>query len=125
MINGVELSQIRAIFCHFDFLDNLDLFRQFRQPSVKTVRNLCAFNNYNRNQIINKQRKEALDRLKQYMGNKRAATDSNRKTKCSSALHEITVQRLASELDNKQTFKPVQSREFVELPHKYLTLWHI
>ena len=40
-------------------------------------------------------------------------------------LHEITVQRLASELDNKQTFKPVQSREFVELPHKYLTLWDI
>ena len=71
---------------------------------------------------MNKKRKEAWDRLRQQMGNKRAATDSNRKTKCSSAPHEIIVQRLASEPDNKQTFRPVQPREFVEFPYEELTI---
>ena len=71
---------------------------------------------------MNKKRKEVWDRLRQQMGNKRAATDSNRKTKCSSAPHEIIVQRLASESDNKQTFRPVQPREFVEFPYEELTI---
>ena len=71
---------------------------------------------------MNKKRKETWDRLKQQMGNKRTATDSNRKTKSASAPHEIIVQRLASEPDNKQTFRPVQPREFVEFLYEELTL---
>ncbi len=71
---------------------------------------------------MNKKRKETWDRLKQQMGNKRSATDSNRKSKSSSAPHEIIVQRLASEPDNKQTFRHVQPREFVEFPYEELTL---
>ena len=71
---------------------------------------------------MNKKRKETWDRLKQQIGNKRSATDSNRKSKSSSAPHEIIVQRLASEPDNKQTFRPVQPREFVEFPYEELTL---
>ena len=39
------------------------------------------------------------DRLKQQMSNKRTKPDAARKTKGSSAPHEIIVQRLASELD--------------------------
>ena len=37
-------------------------------------------------------RKAAWDWLKQQMGNKRAATDAKRKTKCSSTPDEIIVQ---------------------------------
>ncbi len=88
---------------------------------------------------MNKKRKETWDRLKQQIGNKRSATDSNRKSKSLSAPHEIIVQRLASEPDNKQTFRHVQTRptswtnlldnkqtfrprEFVEFPYEELTL---
>ena len=71
---------------------------------------------------MNKKRKETRDCLKQQMGNKRSATDSNRKSKSSSAPHEMIVQRLGSEPDNKQTFRPVQPCEFVEFPYQELTL---
>ncbi len=39
-----------------------------------------------------------------------------------SAPHEIIVQRLAAEPDNKQTYKPVQPREFVNFEYEDLTL---
>ena len=72
---------------------------------------------------MNKKRKATWDRLKQQMGNKRAAaTVTTRATKGSSAPHEIIVQKLASEPDNKQTFRPVQPREFVVFPYEELTL---
>ncbi|CAH3044238.1 unnamed protein product [Pocillopora meandrina] len=42
--------------------------------------------------------------------------------KSGSAPHELIVQRLASEPDNKQTLRPVQPREFVAFPYEDLTL---
>ena len=39
-----------------------------------------------------------------------------------SAPHEIIVQRLAAEPDNKQTYQPVQPREFVNFEYEDLTL---
>ena len=39
-----------------------------------------------------------------------------------SAPSEIIVQRLASEADSKQTYQPVQPREFVEFPCEDLSL---
>ena len=42
--------------------------------------------------------------------------------KSGSSPHELIVQRLASEPDNKQTFRPVQPREFVAFPYEDLTL---
>ena len=39
-----------------------------------------------------------------------------------SAPHEIIVQRLAAEPDNKQTYKPMQPREFVNFEYEDLTL---
>ena len=71
---------------------------------------------------MNNKRKATWDRLKQQMTAKRTKPDATRKTKGSSAPHEIIVQRLASEPDNKQTFRPVQPREFVEFPYKELTI---
>ncbi|CAB4043326.1 Hypothetical predicted protein, partial [Paramuricea clavata] len=71
---------------------------------------------------MSNKRKATWDRLKQQMANKRTAPDANRKAKGSSAPHKIIVQRLASEPDNKQTFRPVQPREFVDFPYEDLSL---
>lgn len=45
--------------------------------------------------------------------------------KSGSAPHELIVQRLASEPDNKQAFRPVQPREFVAFPYEDLTLTNL
>ena len=44
------------------------------------------------------------------------------RTKKGNAPHEIIVQRLASETDNKQTYRPVQPREFVHFEYEDLSL---
>ena len=63
--------------------------------------------------------------LGEKMSGKRRGNDaiSGRKKKAtSSAPHEIIVQRLASEPDTKQTFRPVQPREFVNFDYDELSL---
>ena len=63
--------------------------------------------------------------LQAKMSGKRTRNDamSGRKKKSgSSAPHEIIVQRLASEPDTKQTFRPVQPREFVNFEYEDLSL---
>ena len=40
----------------------------------------------------------------------------------SSAPNEIIVQKLSSEADTRQTYRPIQPREFVEFPFEDLTL---
>ena len=40
-------------------------------------------------------------------------------------LHEIIVQRLASEPDNKQVYKPIQPREFVSFDYEEMTLLNL
>jgi hypothetical protein len=74
---------------------------------------------------MSNKRKATLDRLKQKMANKRTAPDVNRKTEDSSATHEIIVQRLASEPDNRQTFRPVQPREVVDFQYGDLSQRYI
>ena len=44
------------------------------------------------------------------------------KNKKGNAPHELIVQRLAAEPDNKQTYTPVQPREFVSFEYEDLTL---
>ena len=39
--------------------------------------------------------------------------------------HEIIVQRLASEPDNKQVYKPIQPREFVSFDYEEMTLLNL
>ena len=58
------------------------------------------------------------------MSAKRAKNDmgTRSKNKKRNAPHELIVQRLAAEPDNKQSYKPVQPREFVNFKYEDLTL---
>jgi hypothetical protein len=47
---------------------------------------------------------------------------NNKRNKKGSAPHEIVVQKLSSEPDSKQTYRPIQPREFVPFGHEELTL---
>ena len=69
-------------------------------------------------------RQQAWNDLENKIKNKRkkANTVQQRGKKAGSATHELMVQRLASEPDHKQTFKPVQPREFVAYGYEDLTL---
>ena len=70
-------------------------------------------------------RKNVWNRLQGEMKNKRTRPDPRGKgknKKSGSAPHELIVQRLASEPDNKQTFRPVQPRDFVTFSYEDLTL---
>ena len=64
-------------------------------------------------------RQQTWNDLENKMKNKRkkANTVQQRGKKAGSAPHELIVQRLESEPDHKQNFKPVQPREFV--PYEY------
>ena len=70
-------------------------------------------------------RQNVWNRLQEEMKAKRKRPDPRGKgksKKSGSAPHELIVQRLASESDNKQTFRPVHPREFVPFPYEDLTL---
>ena len=61
--------------------------------------------------------------LQAKMSAKRAKNDTRSKNKKGfKPPHELIVQRLAAEPDNKQTYKPVQPREFVNFEYEDLTL---
>ena len=71
-----------------------------------------------------RQRQETWNHLHGEMSDKRTKSGdamSGRKKK-GSAPSEIIVQRVASEADSKQTYRPVQPREFVEFPYEDLSL---
>lgn len=73
-------------------------------------------------------RQAAWNDLAAKMSRKRTRTDAmsaRKNKKGSNAPHEIIVQRLASEPDNKQTFKPVQPGEFVSFDHEELSLGNL
>jgi hypothetical protein len=70
-------------------------------------------------------RQAAWNKLKEQMSGKRTRNDVSRKNKNWSTPHEIIVQRLASEADNKQTYRPVQPREFVDFEFEDLSLVNI
>lgn len=66
------------------------------------------------------------DELAQKMAAKRTKKDRQKSNgKTPNAPHEIIVQRLSSEPDNKQTYKPIQPREFVSFEYKELTLLNL
>ena len=52
-------------------------------------------------------------------------TSTRSKNKKGNATHELIIQRLAAEPDNKQTYKPVQPREFVNFEHEDLNLTNL
>ena len=62
--------------------------------------------------------------LQEKMSNKRAQQGTRRRkgAKGTAAPSDIIVLRLTAEPDNKQTFRPVQPREFVEFSNDDLTL---
>ena len=69
--------------------------------------------------ILMRRRQDTWDPLQSEMSSKRVkAADamSGARKKKGSAPNEIIVQRLASEPDSKQTYRPVQPREFVVEP---------
>lgn len=53
---------------------------------------------------------------------KRTRNPSGRNKSQKGTARELVVQRLTAEPDNKQTFRPVQPREFVEFEYDELTL---
>ncbi len=60
------------------------------------------------------------------MREKRTRVDAiAQRNKAGVAPHEIVVQRISAEPDNKQTFRPVQPREFVEFHYSELTLQNL
>ncbi|CAB4002129.1 Transient receptor potential cation channel subfamily M member 6 [Paramuricea clavata] len=59
------------------------------------------------------------------MSGKRIRNDVSRKNKNGSTPHEIIVQRLVSEADNKQTYRPIQPRESVGFEFEDLSLVNI
>ena len=71
-------------------------------------------------------RQKVWDELQERMGQKRARNDAQSK-KCQkgSAPHELIIQRLYSEPDNKQTYRPVQPREFVSFTYSDLSLTNL
>ena len=72
-----------------------------------------------------RRRQDTCDRLQAEMSSKRVkAADamSGARKKKGSAPNEIIVQRLASEPDSKQTYRPVQPREFVDFQFEDLSL---
>ena len=74
------------------------------------------------NTII-KRRQDTWNRLQAEMGQKRTDTgDACTRKKKGSAPSEIIVQKLASEPDSKQTYHPVQPREFVDFQYDDLSL---
>ena len=75
--------------------------------------------------ILMRRRQDTWDRLQAEMSSKRVkAADamSGARKKKGSAPNEIIVQRLASEPDSKQTYRPVQPREFVDFQFEDLSL---
>ena len=73
---------------------------------------------------MSRKRQAVWDELEAKMSGKRTKNDamSNKRNKKGSAPHEIVVQKLSSEPDSKQTFRPIQPREFVPFEHEELTL---
>ncbi len=69
-------------------------------------------------------KRQALwEELQGKMAAKRTKIDANRqKNKTGSAPHEVIVQKLSSEPDSKQTYRPLQPREFVTFDYDELTL---
>jgi hypothetical protein len=69
-------------------------------------------------------RQAVWNELQAKMSAKRTKSDGGvrAKNKKGNAPHELIVQRLAGEPDNKQTYKPVQPREFVNFEYEDLTL---
>ena len=71
-------------------------------------------------------RKAVWDNLAQRMSAKRTTKGGQKASdKMPNAPSEIIVQRLSSEPDNKQTYKPIQPREFVSFEYKELTLLNL
>ena len=67
-------------------------------------------------------RKQVWNELHEKMSNKRTRNEGYSKKGSTSAPHNIIVQRLSSEPNNKQTYHPVQPREFVSFKYSDLTL---
>ena len=70
-------------------------------------------------------RQAMWNELKAKMAAKRARAETGKRGKNATAHHELIVQRLAAEPDNKQTFKPVSPREFVAFDHDELNLTNL
>ena len=74
------------------------------------------------------ERQTVWNHLQEEMKAKRKRPDlrgKGKSKKSGSAPHELIVQHLASEPDIKQTFRPVQPRQFVAFPYEDLTLTNL
>ncbi len=69
-----------------------------------------------------KRRQVTWNNLNAKVSAKRTRADGMNRGKTSVAPQEIVVQKLSSEPDNKQTYRPVQPREFVAFEYDELTL---
>ena len=69
-----------------------------------------------------KRRQVTWNDLNAKVSAKRTRTDGMNRGKSSASPQEIVVQKLSSKPDNKQTYRPVQPREFVAFDYEELTL---
>ena len=69
-------------------------------------------------------RHDTWEKLYKVMTNRRTKQNeaSNKNRKLGSAPHEIVVTKLSSEPDSKQTYRPIQPREFVSFEFDEITL---
>ena len=72
-----------------------------------------------------RKRKALWNELQGKMGAKRVRAETGKCGKNATVPHELVVQRLAAEPDNKQTFKPVSPLEFVPFDHDELNLTNL
>ena len=100
-------------------------FRQFASLEVEKPRHVQIWDSKMPLPLpANRKRQLVWEDLRGKMAEKRTKTDAMKRTKGqgSSAPHEIIVQKLSSEADTRQTYRPIQPREFVEFPFEDLTL---
>lgn len=73
-----------------------------------------------------KRRQHTWEELEAQMRTKRTRMDAmGQRGKTGAAPHQLVVQRLSAEPDNKQTYRPVQPREFVSFEFGELTLTNL
>ena len=83
----------------------------------------CFVHANDKSTVMSRKRNAIWDDLEAKMTGKRTKNDAmnNKRNKKGSAPHEIVVQKLSSEPDSKQTYRPIQPREFVPFEHEELT----
>ena len=122
--NHCMVTLILAVFGH-----NLHMNLHVKRINTKTAICRRRYTYWTLAIEMPPKRKVVWEDLAKKMSAKRTTRDASGQ-KATGAMkgkapHEIIVQRLSSEPDNKQTYKPIQPREFVCFEYQELTLLNL